>query len=232
MSNYKINIPKPCTEDWDKMTQTEKGRHCASCNKVVIDFSNMNDQEIISILLKNRNKKICGNFYNTQIENPIHYIGIKKHTRWPAIAAMLIAGTLQLMPLNSFGQKERTQPLSSSVLNLKGEENKYTEPVKDSSNVYTIKILSKEDKIPVLGASITIENIGTYTTNQNGIISFSVTEDKIPALIKVSVSAGGYEYMTVSIQKNKILKAKQIELWLKKNEKYMLRGDVSIEDYR
>lgn len=47
-----LSIPTPCHEDWDKMTPTEKGRHCQSCEKEVVDFSLLSDQQILDLLLK------------------------------------------------------------------------------------------------------------------------------------------------------------------------------------
>ncbi|MDR2222123.1 MAG: carboxypeptidase-like regulatory domain-containing protein [Flavobacteriaceae bacterium] len=45
---YKIIIPEPCSEDWNLMTPQEKGRHCAVCDKVVVDFSHATRQEIVN----------------------------------------------------------------------------------------------------------------------------------------------------------------------------------------
>ena len=39
-----LYIPKPCHEDWNKMTPTQQGKFCSSCSKQVIDFSLMSDQ--------------------------------------------------------------------------------------------------------------------------------------------------------------------------------------------
>jgi hypothetical protein len=36
-----LHIPTPCHESWDGMTPTENGRHCATCNHVVIDIASM-----------------------------------------------------------------------------------------------------------------------------------------------------------------------------------------------
>ena len=230
MKNYKISIPKPCIEDWDKMTQTEKGKHCASCNKVVIDFSKMKDAEIIAVLVQNKGKKICGNFYYSQIEKPI-YVGIvKNHYKWPAIAAMLVAGMFQLIPANTFAQIETNTATYNSSISIKssGEtlEEKNTEPSKDSLITYSIKISDKASKKIIIGVTVAIESIGSYTTDKNGMVSFSIEENKIPAQINIELSARGYSYEKMTIQKNKITKAKKIELWMTEREEMMLRGDI------
>lgn len=230
MKNYKISIPNPCTEDWSLMTQTEKGKHCASCNKVVIDFSNKTDKEIIEILLLQKGKKVCGNFYNTQIENPIRLVEYTKHAKWPAIAAMLIAGLFQVN--TSFAQTDRnthTDVKSYYLSTTKGEV-KETEPAKDSLITYSIKVLAKDGKYAIPGATVIIESIGTYTSDEKGMIQFSIAEKDIPSIIKVELYAYGYETIHTSIQKVKITKTKNIELFLGEREKYMLRGDISIED--
>jgi hypothetical protein len=36
-----LHIPTPCHESWDGMSPTENGRHCATCNHVVIDIASM-----------------------------------------------------------------------------------------------------------------------------------------------------------------------------------------------
>jgi hypothetical protein len=48
MSSY--HIPEPCHEDWERMTPTERGRHCASCDKVVVDLSACSPTEARAML--------------------------------------------------------------------------------------------------------------------------------------------------------------------------------------
>jgi len=66
--HFKIVIPKPCNEDWDKMSPDATGRFCLACNKSVIDFTNKMPEEIQHFFLKNQDKEICGRFKNSQLD--------------------------------------------------------------------------------------------------------------------------------------------------------------------
>lgn len=70
-TKYKIAIPKPCHEDWNKMTLEQSGRFCGSCAKSVVDFTQMNDTEIQSYFVINQGKNVCGRFKNEQLETII-----------------------------------------------------------------------------------------------------------------------------------------------------------------
>lgn len=65
---FKIYIPEPCHEDWEKMTPNKQGAFCSSCSKTVVDFSNKSDKEIEEFLLDNKDKKICGRFKAVQVD--------------------------------------------------------------------------------------------------------------------------------------------------------------------
>jgi len=45
-----INIPNPCSENWEMMSPQEKGRFCSVCNKCVIDFTQKQPNEILQII--------------------------------------------------------------------------------------------------------------------------------------------------------------------------------------
>jgi carboxypeptidase-like protein/type IX secretion system substrate protein len=71
-----LQIPTPCHENWEKMTQTEKGRFCASCQKQVIDFSNKSDREIAMFFKKpivssSKGASVCGRFMDDQLNREI-----------------------------------------------------------------------------------------------------------------------------------------------------------------
>ena len=66
----KITIPTPCHEDWNKMTPDEKGRHCSSCAKSVVDFTGMSDEEVKYFFLnKKEDERVCGRFKQTQLHS-------------------------------------------------------------------------------------------------------------------------------------------------------------------
>src|SRR5687767_3750057 len=66
MKTYNIQIDNPCSEDWYKMTESEKGRFCAQCSRHLVDFSVMTDSQIIQTIQKNSGK-ICGRFGEDQL---------------------------------------------------------------------------------------------------------------------------------------------------------------------
>ena len=62
----KIDIKKPCRENWDEMSENKKGRFCASCSQNVYDFTDFKNSDIISIMKSENN--ICGKFGANQLQ--------------------------------------------------------------------------------------------------------------------------------------------------------------------
>lgn len=65
--NNKINIPKPCSENWNTMKSIEKDKLCAICNRKVYDLTTISTLEVNSLIdSKNR---VCGKINVEQIKN-------------------------------------------------------------------------------------------------------------------------------------------------------------------
>ena len=65
---YKISIPEPCHEDWNRMTPNEKGRFCDSCEKTIIDFSNYSKTELAKRINSGEKTKLVD---PTEVDRPL-----------------------------------------------------------------------------------------------------------------------------------------------------------------
>lgn len=63
-----LTIPTPCHENWEAMTPVDKGRFCAACQKQVMDFSNMNDRQVVEFFKKPSTGSVCGRFMPNQLQ--------------------------------------------------------------------------------------------------------------------------------------------------------------------
>lgn len=58
-ASLRLQIPTPCHENWEKMGPNEKGRHCMSCRKTVVDLTTMGDKEVVRYM-KEAGGHVCG----------------------------------------------------------------------------------------------------------------------------------------------------------------------------
>src|SRR6478672_4555275 len=79
MKKIQLSIPRPCHENWDAMKPSEKGKFCASCQKTVIDFTEMSDRQIAEFF-KRPIGSVCGHFYQNQLNKDIELP--KKRIPW------------------------------------------------------------------------------------------------------------------------------------------------------
>jgi hypothetical protein len=189
---YKIRMGNPCSYGWENMTATDKGRHCAQCDKVVMDFTSMSDAELIDFLLKHKN--VCGHFNKSQLNRTITIEGPKrfKFQHWPAIAAMLVAGLFVVAPAQLTAQKPH--PLLHGKVKIEQPQQlyptnsigKYSE--KDSMVIIGIKVVDSKSKTP-LKASVTINGITIQESDKIGCYSLSVNLNDLPEKIQVNIYA-------------------------------------------
>ncbi len=70
MSNkLNISIPTTCHENWEDMSPREQGKYCGVCSTTVVDFSSMDDQQVLNYL-SNKQGRICGRLSSNQIAIP------------------------------------------------------------------------------------------------------------------------------------------------------------------
>ncbi len=66
---FTVEIPKPCTEDYNLMAKAENGWFCQVCAKEVLDFRDKSDAELREAF-KNPGDQPCGVYRPDQVRRP------------------------------------------------------------------------------------------------------------------------------------------------------------------
>lgn len=101
-----IHQPAPCAEKWEAMTPTDVGRHCASCQTQVVDFTRMTDGEVVAFLGQYHPERRCGRFREDQVDRPLLAAAqpVTGWRRW-AVATVLLLGSVAGMKARAQGAK-------------------------------------------------------------------------------------------------------------------------------
>jgi hypothetical protein len=67
---YRLDLHNPCAENWDAMPPTAQGRFCQSCAKNVVDFTDLSDDQTLSIFNKSKGT-LCGRVTETQLNRDL-----------------------------------------------------------------------------------------------------------------------------------------------------------------
>ncbi len=66
-----LTIAEPCHENWENMSPVDKGKFCGSCQKQVVDFSDMSDRQVAEFFKKPTTGSVCGRFMTDQLDRDI-----------------------------------------------------------------------------------------------------------------------------------------------------------------
>ncbi|MDN3491934.1 energy transducer TonB [Winogradskyella bathintestinalis] len=115
-TNYSFSIPKPCHEDWSKMSPNEKGRFCQLCPKTVVDFTQMPKEVIENYLIRQGNKKVCGRFKVSQLEQiqiEIPHQVFQQQTSFNKLFLLVLLVTMGSTLLNCSDQNGNTKKIDT-----------------------------------------------------------------------------------------------------------------------
>jgi len=148
-----VNIPEPCHEDWNKMSPKDKGRHCAACNKTVIDFTKQTDEQIIKHLESEGN--LCGRFKKQQLNREI-VLARKDRNNYLSWAA---SGILALMSLGSQNVQAQEPPKIVHMDSVKVPQVKG----KIATSILGTKLISgvvtdSTNNLPMAGVNVMVKN--------------------------------------------------------------------------
>ncbi|HEX8658214.1 MAG TPA: carboxypeptidase-like regulatory domain-containing protein [Hymenobacter sp.] len=73
------------------MTPTAAGRHCAACQRTVVDFTHKTNAEILAYLAGAATSRTCGRFAAEQLERPLQRAAPAAPKHWRAWLAAVVA---------------------------------------------------------------------------------------------------------------------------------------------
>lgn len=93
---------------WDKMTGVEGGRYCQACDKVVVDFTHMSDEQLIDFFTKKAaGAHPCGHFRTDQLDRVLAAPQPHKASGFLKLAASFLMAQALFYQEKAFG---RTKP--------------------------------------------------------------------------------------------------------------------------
>ena len=212
MASIQLSIADPCHENWNNMLPEEKGRFCLSCQKTVVDFTNMSDGQVFDYF-KNYNGNTCGQFTPQQLDRDIakpktHSIG-----RWKYFWQILLPAVFAFYKVEGQTLKGKVAPKTvcradsarpvSIVMGMIARPSNYREPKYELQGTV---LNEKQEPIPF--ASIVSENSkNSVAADSNGHFSVQLTQGE-----NLIFSSVGYESKTFTYDSLKPASIKHLEV--------------------
>lgn len=220
-----ITVPNPCHQNLSDMQAAENGRFCTHCNKTVIDFTAMTNQQLFDFF-KNNKINVCGSFYSDQLNTtltPPH----KPNTKFSYIFTFLIGLFIQL---KTFAQNTiQKQKISLSATQVKKN--------KTANTALTIKgKIIDSSNMPISYATVLVkQNSAKFVADELG--NFTITVPTSKKQIQLVVSHLNYSAKFITINTTKKINAVEVKLQSKSTQleevavkalSYQIRGKVMI----
>lgn len=171
--SLQVHIEKPCSADWNSMTEMGKGRFCGTCQKQVVDFTLMSDAEIFQYISKTEHQ-LCGRFGNDQLDRNIPAGKTRKLGWFRYFIQVMIPALILVNKSQALEMRKPTQE-NINLLPVQGNVKKITDTNWiDKETVFRGRVVDKEQNgIP--NATIAIK--GTYhavISNDDGGFAINV----------------------------------------------------------
>ena len=220
-----IDIPSPCTANWQDMTPQNGGRHCHNCDKMVMDFTAMPGAKIIEYL--SQHKSVCGQFYSHQLESLNQSLAYDRriHPKWRRLmAAVCIAGLISVV-------KAEARPVTPTeqVSPPKIDQRK---TIGDSTMVLKGKVIDKTSGLPLKNATIFVNstNVTTQTDEMGEFVLMvpvntsylGVTTDN-PGPITTTFTSTNQKYQSINVA---VLSYRMATNIYKPSDNKVVRGEI------
>lgn len=193
-----LSMPETCSQNWGQFSPTQSGGFCGTCNKNVVDFIKMSDQELLAFF-KEKRSNTCGRFHASQLQRNLQPSSTPASRSHTLLTVGAFAFSLLLIAQPSTAQ---TAPVISTVMQLTTESQPEAVTNKDAG--YKIKgiVRSAEDNMPLAGANVWLRGtiLGTVT-DKDGKFEFPQSLNEGDVLIFSFVGMQSKEY-TITKQDN------------------------------
>lgn len=197
---FTIQVPSPCKEDFGAMPKSEKGFYCGSCEKHIVDFRFMSDEELIEHFKQNHFATSCGRFRANQLDRPFEFTpqstSIFERFNWRKLAAAILL--LPLINQNLFAQ-QKAKPATFQTEKQKSAQKK----IIIEGSVMMNNVGLAHMRVSIIGTGDTV------FTNNNGQFRFELPTDfpKDTITLKVikedNIVADDFEFSISSYLKTK-----------------------------
>lgn len=202
--NYILKIDNPCGQDWASMTKTDMGKFCSHCSKTVIDFTQLNDNEVLQIVKQNSGK-LCGHLTQDQLNRALELYKPTNTSRFHKIlAGLLLVGASEnlLATDNQKLQNEIVTSIDIKKTNSESVEIKSTPTTDSLKNIVKGMVVDSKTKEPLPFARITIKDTKTgTTTDMNGNFSLFIPDSLLTNKIYLIMNCIGYETKEIKVNK-------------------------------
>ncbi|AHJ99609.1 hypothetical protein Hsw_4014 [Hymenobacter swuensis DY53] len=187
---------RACAEDWQQMTPAAQGRHCRSCSRTVLDFTEATQPELEAAFRHSPDGRLCGRFWPDQLAPqppaPLpRRVALRPRQRKFLVALLLVCG-LGLSAREAVGQ---------AALCFKPGQNELFEPLSDltaaAMGLEKPSTVEHSASLPFLG--MVVEQMPEFKGGQKGVLSFLQQNMRYPegatstgrVLVTFTVAADG-----------------------------------------
>lgn len=197
------------------MTPNEKGRHCLSCQKTVVDFTLLSDQEVRDYFL-HAGAQVCGRFTDQQLNRPMRERKKPSRFSWKyawnfLVSSMLLAGTGAKAQVGKVQQKKVVMPAKPKMQELPVITAGIVEQQPVIKNDIINGIVLDKDSVPIPNATIMIRgtNRGVQADSTG---RFALRELAFTDSLVLTVSAIGFTARDLILRPDQALQHLKIVL--------------------
>ena len=199
----KIWIDKPCQEDWHEMLPENQGKYCLSCQKSVIDFTGMSNEDILRIIAAK--DKLCGRFEDYQLSYLNQMLMAEKAGKHSVRKRLgLVASFLVFFSFLKTEAKVKSETVQTSVVKNKAAKDSV---IRKAISGY----VTDQEGLPISQVSIVLKSMQLSTlTDVKGHYCLNLPDNFNADEVHLIIRFIGFESqeLSVKLSENKVYTTK------------------------